>query len=70
MTAKFDKFKAALLNLCKEHDVELNTNIYYEAEVVEVTNGYIDAGIDCWGWLIDCTKVQPEQSVQLPPSQP
>lgn len=62
MTAKFDKFKTALIALCKEH----NVSIY--ADWVDGTINVEDGNE--LGELADYTTVQIIEQAQTPPTPP
>ena len=65
MTAKFDKFKEALIALCEEHDVYIESDWIEEA--ITIKNGDQQGGV---GKLVDFTMVQPLQPAPTPPWQP
>jgi hypothetical protein len=58
MTAKFDKFKEALIALCKEHDVCISGFYGY---AIGVFDGTPDDS-DVVGDIGDCTIARTEQS--------
>lgn len=68
MTAKFDKFKEALIALCKEHDVFLfvrgGAENRYRAGIVSHERQC--AALD----ISDYTVEPPISPVQIPPAQP
>ncbi len=68
MTAKFNKFKEALIALCKEHDVNLSAycaNVcVWDREEIDHKDFQVEYN------LSDETKEQIAQSAHSPPTQP